>query len=365
MQVQSVELRDFRSHHRFQADLGGSLTVIAGPNGSGKTNILEGLHFGLTGRSCRTSMDRQVVAWDTDTTIASVSFSSNGVDHILSTALQRSGDKRVQLDGSAIETSVQISDRPTVVVFLPDKLSLVNGAPGERRIHMDRVIGAFTPRMPSLKADYNQALAQRNALLTSSRSTGTRPQSLPAWDTKLAHAGTELVELRDRFIDEISSPVSEIAKELGLSGELELSHRPAASRDIDQYMTDLDARFETDMERGFTSYGPHRGDFLFLRNRREIKSTGSQGEKRIALLSLLLAERELIAHRTGNVPLLLLDDVMSELDSQRRRLLTERVFRAGQCVITATEFAHVPTADLPDTELISLGSDSSQKLRVA
>ncbi|MCX6387319.1 MAG: AAA family ATPase [Solirubrobacterales bacterium] len=173
MQVQSVELRDFRSHHRFQADLGGSLTVIAGPNGSGKTNILEGIHFGLTGRSCRTSMDRQVVAWDTDTTIASVNFSSNGVDHTLATALQRSGDKRVQLDGSAIETSVQIADRPTVVVFLPDKLSLVNGAPGERRIHMDRVIGAFTPRMPSLKADYNQALAQRNVLLASRRSSGS------------------------------------------------------------------------------------------------------------------------------------------------------------------------------------------------
>ena len=364
MRVLNLDLRDFRSHHRFSTEIGESITVLVGPNGSGKTNILEGLHFGLTGTSCRTNIDREVIAWGADATRVEVDFETAGAEHTLSAAMRRSGEKQRALDGAALDPAVQVQV-PEVVVFLPDRLSLVTGQPGERRAHLDSLVARLTPAKAALRRDYTKALTQRHAIVGSVRRGGTAPSSLAAWEAQLSNLGSELVAARSDLVERLNPEVGVIASELGLRGELTLRNRPAGSADPTEYLAELQARFDQDVEKGFTSYGPHRGDFMFIRSGRDIKSSGSQGEKRVSLLSLLLAEREMVSQQGGPAPMLLLDDVMSELDVERRRLLTARVTRSGQSVITATEADHVPSGASQGRVLVSLELVETQDEGVA
>ncbi len=355
MRIRKLDLRDFRSHERESLDIGDSLTVIAGPNGSGKTNFLEALHFGLTGRSCRTAMDRQVIRWDASTAFVEVAWEHEGISHSLKTALDRSGEKRIRLDDSSLEQALPSTNRPPVVVFLPDRLSLITGAPGERRKHFDKVQMELEPGFGQLRTQYNEALVQRNALLGRIRATGESPDSLSAWDSRLAQIGAQIVKSRDSLTAAINQDLPELASSLGLAGTAELRHRSAATADVAEYLTELEGKTPSDVERGFTSYGPHRADFVFWREGHDLKTAGSQGEKRITLLSLLLVERNLLRERIGTTPVLLLDDVMSELDANRRQLLVNLVAEGGQCVITATEFEHVPTSGLDGVITIPVG----------
>jgi DNA replication and repair protein RecF len=360
-----MDLRDFRSHDRKSLQIGESLTVIAGPNGSGKTNLLEALHFGLTGRSCRTAMDRQAIRWDTQTAFVEINWSDDGVPHNLKTALDRSGEKRIRLNDSPLEQALPSTKRPAVIVFLPDRLSLISGAPGERRKHFDRLITEVNSSYGQLRSRYTEALVQRNALLGTMRGGGQPPASLDAWNKTLSEVGAEVVARRDEVTARINSELGQTASILGLQGYLDLRHRPGASSSVDEYMAELEERTAGDVDRGFTSYGPHRADFVFWREGHDIKTTGSQGEKRMSLLALLLTERRLLTERTGSTPVLLMDDVMSELDAKRRRLLVEHVSRQGQCVITATEFEHVPVEGVTGVVTIPIGDNPEPDLRVA
>ena len=355
MRIRKLDLRDFRSHERNSLQIGESLTVIAGPNGSGKTNLLEALHFGLTGRSCRTAMDRQVIRWDAGTSFVEVDWDDAGISHSLKTALDRSGEKRIRLDDSTLDQALPSTKRPAVIVFLPDRLSLITGAPGERRKHFDKVLAELDPSFSQLRTSYNEVLVQRNALLGQIRASGSIPTTFETWNTRLAEIGSKIIAARDSLTDSINQQFGELASRLGLSGLVELRHRSAGAPDPAGYLSELKEKTEADIDRGFTSYGPHRADFVFWREGRDLKTTGSQGEKRIALLSLLLVERSLLADRVGATPVLLLDDVMSALDASRRQLLVDLVAGDGQCVITATEFEHVPVGGVVGVSMIPVG----------
>jgi len=365
MRIRQMDLRDFRSHERQSLQIGESLTVIAGPNGSGKTNLLEALHFGLTGRSCRTAMDRQAIRWESQTAFVEIDWFEDGVPHNLKTALDRSGEKRIRFNDSPMDQALPSTRRPAVIVFLPDRLSLITGAPGERRKHFDRVISEIEPAYAQLRSRYTEALVQRNSLLSAMRGGGERPASLEAWNKTLAELGAGVVARRHDLTARINEQFGQTASILGLRGDLELRHRAGASSVLEEYMSELQDRTAGDLDRGFTSYGPHRADFVFWREGHDIKTTGSQGEKRMSLLALLLTERGLLAERTGSTPVLLLDDVMSELDARRRRLLVEHVAKQGQCVITATEFEHVPVEGVTGVVTIPIGDDATPDLKVA
>ncbi len=361
-----MDLRDFRSHTKQSLEIGDSLTVIAGPNGSGKTNLLEALHFGLTGRSCRTAMDRQVIAWEASTAFVEIDWDEeDGAKHVLRTALDRSGEKKIRLDDSALDQALPSTKRPAAIVFLPDRLSLVTGTPGERRKHFDKLVSELDPYYAQTRSQYTEALVQRNALLGRIRATGEVPTSLEAWDQRLAELGSQVVSKRDGVVASINESLAETAKSLGLNGHLELRHRPGGANTDSEYLSELAEKMDSDLERGFTSYGPHRAEFVFWREGHAIKTTGSQGEKRMSLLALLLTERELLTARTGSTPVLLLDDVMSELDASRRRLLVERVSGAGQCVITATEFEHVPVDGVSGVATVPIGGIPAPNLKAA
>jgi DNA replication and repair protein RecF len=344
--VDRLRLRDFRSYEAAEAALAERLTVVHGANGAGKTNLLEGLYFGCTGRSCRTTNEREVVRFGAAAARVEVAGHDRDGPHELSVGFQPGEAKRFKVDGAPVERLVDAPARPLVSVFLPDRLELVKGPPALRRAHLDQVVAALWPTRAATRRAYGQALAQRNALLARVRAGGPR-SSLATWDLELARHGIALRDDRAGAIALLTERFVAAAEELGLSGEPELRYRPRSrAATAEELAAELAERLDSDLERGFTGHGPHRDDLALLRDGRELRIYGSQGEQRLALLALLLAERAALEDERGDPPLLLLDDVMSELDATRRQRLVERL-HSGQSVITTTDLAHVPGAGEP------------------
>jgi DNA replication and repair protein RecF len=345
--VTRLRLRDFRTYASAEVDLGERLTVVHGPNGAGKTNLLEGLYFGCTGRSCRTSNEREVVRFDAPAARVEVAGRDRDGEHELSVGFQPGEAKRFRVDGAPAERLIDAPHRPLVSVFLPDRLELVKGPPALRRAHLDQLVAALWPARAATRRAYSKALAQRNALLARVRAGASR-SALAAWDQELARHGIALRDDRAAAVELLRERFAIAAGELGMAGEAELRYRPRSrAADAAELAAELAERVDSDLERGFTTHGPHRDDVALLRDGRELRAYGSQGEQRLALLALLLAERAALQDERGAPPLLLLDDVMSELDADRRERLVERL-RVGQSVVTTTDLAHVPGVEEED-----------------
>ena len=334
------------------------MTLITGPNAAGKTNLLEALYFGCTGRSCRTSSDREVVRFGADTARVEVTAEDDAGTHVLSVGLEPGGAKRMRVDGVAVERLVEVEGRPLVAVFLPDRLELVKGAPALRRAHLDQVVAALWPSRGETRRAYGRALAQRNALLARVRAGASRA-SLSAWDAELARLGVALMDDRRAALEVLSGRFGELADQLGL-GQATLAYRPRSRAcSADELAAELDERLNADLERGFTGHGPHRDELVLAQDGRELRVYGSQGQQRLALLALLLAEREAVGEQRGAPPVMLLDDVMSELDAVRRERLVVLLRAGGQSVVTATDVAHVPGGEGPDVTRLAIAPAGS------
>jgi DNA replication and repair protein RecF len=355
MVVRRLRLRDFRTYASADVALGAGLTVVHGRNGAGKTNLLEALYFGCTGRSCRTNDERQIVRFDQGAARVEVDVEGRDGPHQLAVGFQAGEPKRIRVDGVPVEALASHPSRPLVSVFLPDRLELIKGAPSLRRAHLDQLVAALWPARAANRRAYSQALAQRNALLGRVRAGAVGREALVTWDHELARHGIALRDDRAQVVAAIADGVAVIAGELGLSGAVELRYRPRTkASDADALAAEFAERADADLERGFTTHGPHRDDLALLRERRDLRIYGSQGEQRLGLLALLLAERGVLEVERGAPPLMLLDDVMSELDADRRARLVERLRAGGQSVITTTDLAHVPDADEPDVERVAI-----------
>lgn len=349
-----LRARDFRTYTTLDVALAPGLTVVHGPNGAGKTNLLDALYFGCTGRSSRASDERHLVRFGASATRVEVSTRDRDGAHELMVGLQPGEPKRFRVDGAPVERLADSPARPLVSVFLPDRLELVKGPPALRRAHLDQVVAALWPSRSATRRGYAQALAQRNALLSRVRQGRASRASLPTWDLELARHGIALRADRAQAVAALRAPFAAAAEELGLRGEATLDERPRERPATAEALAQqLGERTDADLERGFTGTGPHRDDVALLRDGRELRAFGSQGEQRLALLALLLAERDVLAETRGAPPLLLLDDVMSELDAGRRERLVERV-RAGQALITTTDLGHVPGADASDVTRVAV-----------
>jgi DNA replication and repair protein RecF len=350
VRVLSVQLRDFRTYARADARLGDGLTVVHGPNGAGKSNLLEALYYGCTGRSPRTRNDRELVRFGAQAARVSLRLRDDEGEHELSVGFGTPGDggqpvKRMTADGAPVERLLDVECRPLVSVFLPDRLELIKGPPALRRAHLDQVVAAIWPARAQARREYSRVLAQRNALLGRIRSGRASDATLATWDRELTTRALELRAHRDAAVALLAEPFSERAAQLGCVGAVTLEYRPRSrASDEDEYIAELRERLPGDLERGFSGHGPHRDELAVVRDRRELRVYGSQGEQRLALLALLLAERAVLAGARRRTPLMLLDDVMSELDAERRDLLEQELRSGGQSVIATTDLAHVPGA---------------------
>ena len=343
MVLTRLVLRDFRTYRAEEVRLGPGLTVVHGRNGAGKTNLVEALYLACTGRSCRTSNEREAIRFGAK--VARVEVEVEGAEGArkLSVALEAAGGKHARIDGRPVDRLLDEPDRPLVAVFMPDRLALVKGAPSVRRAHVDHVVAALWPARAETRRAYARALTQRNALLGRVRAGLASTASLPAWDAELARHGLALMADRASAIDGLAPDFAARAAELGLDGDLALAYRPRSkAATAAELAAELAERTAGDVDRGYTGHGPHRDDMALLRDGRELRVYGSQGQQRLALLSLLLAERAALARLRDSPPLMLLDDVLSELDPDRRARLLALLREGGQAVVTAADPALLP-----------------------
>jgi DNA replication and repair protein RecF len=312
------------------------LVLAVGPNGVGKTNLLEAIHVATQGFSPCTRTDAQLIRFGDDGARAAVRGRRGDVALEIELTIRAGEGKRARLNGAQLRAAEQLRTTVSTLVFTPDRLGVVKAGPAARRAYFDRVLGRLLPARATLPAEYGGAVAQRNAALRRAGGGFGGVDAVEPWTDRVAVLGAELVEARLAAIELLTPSFAERAAELGLPDATIAYEGEPPTREA------LQAVIARDLERGTTSLGPHLDDILLSSASRDLRSFGSQGEQRLTLLALLLSEAEAITARSGVPPLLLLDDVLSELDPARRRLLAERVRGAGQALITATDAAMLP-----------------------
>ena len=310
--------------------------LAVGPNGAGKTNLLESLHLGTQGFSPRTRSDAQVLRFGEEEGRIALRGEHGGAPLEVDVALRARQAKRALLNGAPLATAEHLRSRLATLVFTPDRLAVVKGGPAVRRAYFDRSLGRLMPARATLPVEYGAALGQRNAALRRVALGISSREALAPWTARVAELGAELVAARSEAVRLLAGAFEERAADLGLA-DAGLAYG-ADPPTVDE----LEARLQRDVERGSTGLGPHLDEIAVLAGSRDLRSYGSQGEQRIAVLALLLAEAAVLSARSGVPPLLLLDDVLSELDADRRRALARGLPAAGQALVTATSRELLP-----------------------
>jgi DNA replication and repair protein RecF len=312
------------------------LVLVTGPNGAGKTNLLESLHVGTQGFSPRTRADAQLIRFDESGARVALRGRRGEGDVQLEVVLRAGAGKQARLNGAALRSVEQLRAEVSTLVFTPDRLAVVKGGPAVRRAYADRVVARLFPARAGLPGEYAAALGQRNAALRRVAAGVSSRDALEPWTAAVAELGAALKEARVAALELLEPRAAVAGMELGLE-QLRLEYRgEPVTADA------LAARVERDLERGTTGLGPHLDEIAVLAGTRELRLYGSQGEQRVAVLALVLGEAALLSEETGVPPLLLLDDVLSELDPSRRSALARLLRGQGQTLVTATDASFLP-----------------------
>jgi DNA replication and repair protein RecF len=309
---------------------------VVGPNGAGKTNLLESLHVGTQGFSPRTRTDVQLVRFGESAGRVALRGRRGETPLELEVTLEAGRGKRAKLNGGALRAAELLRAEVSTLVFTPDRLGIVKGAPVVRRAYFDRALGRLFPARAGLSAEYGAAVGQRNAALRRISQGLSSQDAVQPWTEQVAALGIELVAARRQALEALAPAFERLTAEFRLEpGRLRYEGGPVSREE-------LEARLPRDIERGTTSLGPHLDDVAIVAGERDLRSYGSQGEQRLAVLSLLLAEAAVLVERGGVPPLLLLDDVLSELDPERRVTLARVLPEGGQTLITSTSAGALP-----------------------
>jgi DNA replication and repair protein RecF len=310
--------------------------LVVGANGAGKTNLLESLHVGLQGFSPRTRSDTELITFGERVAQVAVEGWHDRVGIGVEVILRAGEGKEARMNGARLPAAERLRLEVAALVFTPDRLAIVKGGPAARRAYFDRVLSRLQPAHAGLPAEYAAAIGQRNAALRRAACGFTTVDAISPWTLQVAELGARLVAARRAAFEAIQPGFAEHAEALGLAGAVLRYEGEPPTKDR------LMAALARDLERGTTSVGPHLDDVRIIAGDRDLRSFGSQGEQRAGVLALLLAEAAVIADRRGSPPLLLLDDVLSELDDARRSALVERLPQGGQVVITTTSKSLLP-----------------------
>jgi DNA replication and repair protein RecF len=306
--------------------------LVVGRNGVGKTNLLESLHLATQGFSPRTRHDGQLIRFGETAARVTVTGMRAATPVESAVTLRQGQAKEARLNGARLPSADSLRRELSTLVFTPDRLAVVKGGPAARRAYFDRVLGRLFPARAGAPQDYLAALAQRNAALRRVQARLSDRAALEPWTERVAALGAGLVAARREALEVLAPPFAARAAELGLPDAHLGYTAEAPTAEL------LEDRLPQDIERGSTGLGPHLDDVVVGSGDRDLRQFGSQGEQRLAVLSLLLAEAGLLP----DPPLLLLDDVLSELDLGRRQVLAELIAGMGQAMITATHASALP-----------------------
>ena len=310
--------------------------LVSGANGAGKTNLLEALHVGTQGFSPRARTDAQLVRFGETAGRIQLEGTLGDAPVEVDVVLTPGDARRVRLNGSALRSADELRARLQTLVFTPDRLGVIKGGPATRRAYFDRSLGRLFPSRAPLPGEYAAALGQRNAALRRVAAGTSSPDALSPWSERVIELGRALIAARVQTLDQLSPLFERVAESLGLHGAALAYEGDAVT------LGDLHERLPRDLERGVTGAGPHLHEIRITAGIRDLRSFGSQGEQRIAVLALVLGEAAVLAEQSAARPLVLLDDVLSELDGERRRCLGELISDGGQTVVTATAAAALP-----------------------
>ena len=360
MYIKKVLLSNFRNYSHLSAEFFDGINIIEGKNAQGKTNLLEAIFFCCIGKSMRASREKEVIKFGEDTARVKIEVQKSYKTTEVYLLFSKLAKKTIKIDGIPIRRIGELLGELNAVYFSPDELRLIKDAPEDRRRFMDIHISQTSKQYFYYLGRYEKILANRNRLLKDVKDISVLKETLPIWDTQLVDIGAKIVYMRVRFIENLSPYAQKAHTYLTTNAEsLELEYsglssdakkkftslENALSAIRDELSKKLQKSIDKDIKLGYTTVGPHRDDIKISVNGIDIRAFGSQGQQRTVALSLKLAELEIMKEETGEMPILLLDDVLSELDASRRDRLLKFCAKT-QTFITGTDFPK----DLPNAK---------------
>lgn len=352
MKVKRLTLRNFRNYVNISIDFTANINIFVGLNAQGKTNLLEALYFSAMGRSHRTSTDLELIRWDQPAGSVEVLFDRQDMENSLKIKLIANQNKEILYNSHPLP-SRELVGSLNAILFSPEDLLLIKGAPALRRRFLDNEISQANPVYYRQLLNYNRLLGQRNNLLKKIREGKSSPDLLHPWDEQLAAAAANITKKRLEAVKKLTMlanlhhrKITASRENLAVTYFLNGSSQDKVDDLSGWYHEQMKYQRKQDIMSGSTSIGPHRDDLIFLVNGKNMRNFGSQGQQRTGVLALKLAELEFIKSETGEYPILLLDDVMSELDSGRRSELLLFIRERVQTFITAADEQYFSEAKL-------------------
>lgn len=336
MIIESLDLANYRNYENLNMNFDNKINIIYGDNAQGKTNILESLYVCATSRSHRGNKDKEIIRIGDEESHIKVNVKKNGINYRIDMHLKKNRTKGIAINGIPIKKAVELFGIINIVFFSPEDLNIIKDGPSERRRFIDMELSQLDKIYLNNLVNYNKVVNQRNKLLKDLNYNCTKEalSTLDIWDMQLVKYGMQIIESREIFVRKISDMVGQIHRKLSGDKEfLKVSYVPNVS--VDDFKNKIEASRERDIKLKCTGCGPHKDDMIFFINDRDVRIYGSQGQQRTAALSLKLAEIELVKMVIKDTPILLLDDVLSELDSNRQNFLLDSIGDI-QTIITCT-----------------------------
>lgn len=334
MIIQSLELKDYRNYRSLSIEFNKNINILFGNNAQGKTNILEALYMCATTKSHKGSKDKEMIRFKQDEAHLRLYLQKKEISHKIDMHLKKNKTKGVAIDGISIKKSSELFGLLNIVFFSPEDLSIIKNGPSERRKFMDLELCQLDKIYFYNLSKYNKILVQRNNLLKQIKSNPSLIDTLDIWDEQLVNYGINIIKKREEFIVLLNKIIYQIHQKLtGGLEKIKVEYDPSVKEK--EFHKELSKKRELDLKNLYTYVGPHKDDISFYVNGIDIRKFGSQGQQRTAALSLKLAEIELVKKIINDTPILLLDDVLSELDKNRKNYLLDSI-NDVQTIITCT-----------------------------
>lgn len=352
MNIESIFLLNFRNYSEQYIELDPGINIFYGENAQGKTNVIEAVYLLTMGKSHRTNKYNEMVKWDKNDSRICIKFNKDDFDYNIDFILKRNQKKQIKVNGVRLDKLSDILGKLNTVIFSPDHMKIIKEGPSERRRFIDSILSQTKPKYYYNFTQYLKVLAQRNMLLCNEKNDGIIEKTLDIWDHQLIEYGCKIIKDRQIFVESIDTKAWRINKELsGGREDFHLKYMPSIGYGKHE-ISDIKNAFEkrlmearaSDIRRKLTHYGPHRDELNLFINDKEVRNYGSQGQQRSVLLSLKLSEMEYIKDETGSTPVLLLDDVFSELDKLRQGFLISFI-KNVQVIITCTDYENLYFGD--------------------
>ncbi len=334
MIIKSIKLENFRNYESLDLDFEKGTNILYGDNAQGKTNVLEAIYLSATTKSHKGSKDKEIINFEKEEAHIRTILDKEGMEYRVDMHLRKNKSKGIAINGQPIKKAADLIGLLNVVFFSPEDLSIIKNGPSERRKFVDMELFQIDKYYLYNLNQYNKIINQRNKLLKEFYQNSDLNETLQIWNMQLVTYGNQIIRRREMFAAQLNEIIFDIHKNLsGGKEELKIVYEPNVSED--EFERKLKISQDRDIKLKMTSVGPHRDDFCFMVNGVDIRKYGSQGQQRTAALSLKLAEIELVKKVTGDSPVLLLDDVLSELDSHRQNYLLNSIGDI-QTMITCT-----------------------------